>query len=389
MIHLIVKKIIPLGLSLFFLNSCSDSKHKRTLEDAKSDSIMVSYNPKNGDKKIDAFFQDLHKKRGFNGNALVAKNGKIIYQISVGWADYLYRDSLNIDSRFQLASVSKPLTATAVMMLYDNKKINLEDDIRKYIPEFPNEGITIQMLLTHRSGLNNYQYFCDEVWKDKKKAIYNDDVIKLYAQYKPSPYNKPGKTFFYCNTNYMLLATLIERVSQKSYAQFMKEEIFDPLGMKNTVVYSKAKDKEVPTKVWGYDRVWRRSVVPNYLDGVVGDKGIYSTVKDLFIFDQALTKGKLLKAETMKLSYQSYSEAKRHKHFNYGMGWRLFEEDNGQRVVYHTGWWHGFQNIFVRDINNKVTIVILSNMFNGSIAQIDELYKIADMPVIRRGAYND
>ncbi|MGV8877453.1 MAG: serine hydrolase domain-containing protein [Sphingobacteriaceae bacterium] len=350
---------------------------------------MVSYDSKNGDKEIDAFFQNLHRKRGFNGNALVAKNGKIIYQISVGWADYLYKDSLNIDSRFQLASVSKPLTATAVMMLYDNKKIKLEDDIRKYIPEFPNEGITIQMLLTHRSGLNNYQYFCDEVWKDKKKAIYNDDVIKLYAQYNPNPYSKPGKTFFYCNTNYMLLATLIERVSKKSYAQFMKEEIFDPLGMKNTVVYSKAKDKEVPTKVWGYDRVWRRSVVPNYLDGVVGDKGIYSTVKDLFIFDQALSKGKLLKAETMKISYDSYSEAKRNKHFNYGMGWRLFEEDNGQRVVYHTGWWHGFQNIFVRDINNKTTIVILSNMFNGSIAQIDDLYKIAGMPIIRRGAYND
>lgn len=387
--HLLYKKILPLGLSLFLLISCSDNKHKRTLKDAKADSILLSYDPKNGNKEIDAFFQNLHRKRGFNGNALVAKNGKIIYQTSIGWADYLYRDSLDIDSRFQLASVSKPLTATAVMMLYDNKKFKLEDDIRKYIPEFPNEGITIQMLLTHRSGLNNYQYFCDEVWKDKKKAIYNDEVIKLFAEYKPKPYNKPGQTFFYCNTNYLLLATLIERISKKSYAQFMKDEIFDPLGMKNSVVYSKATDKEVPTKVWGYDRVWRRSVVPNYLDGVVGDKGIYSTVSDLFIFDQALTKGKLLKAETMKLSYHSYSEPKRNKHFNYGMGWRLFEEDNGQQVVYHTGWWHGFQNIYVRDIKNKTTIVILSNMFNGSIAQIDDLYHIVDMPVIRRGAYND
>lgn len=390
MTYPLYKSLIPLGISLLFLLSCTGSEKKRQLEQAKADSILLSYDPQKGDKKIDEFFKTLHRKRGFNGNALVAKNGKIIYQTSIGWGDYLYKDSLNIDSRFQLASVSKPLTATAVLMLYDNKKINLDDDIRTYIPEFPYEGITVKMLLNHRSGLNNYQYFCDEVWKDKKKAIYNDEVIQLYVKYKPQPYSKPDKSFFYNNTNYLLLATIVERVSKKEFAQFMKDEIFEPLGMKNTVVYSKAKDKEVPTKVWGYDKIWRRSVVPNYLDGVVGDKGIYSTVKDLFILDQALTKGKLLKEETMQMAYQSYSESKRNKHFNYGLGWRLFEEESDQQhVAYHTGWWHGFQNIFVRDIKNNVTIVILSNMFNGSIGQLDDLYKIVGMPVIRRGAYSN
>lgn len=188
----------------------------------------------------------------------------------------------------------------------------------------------------------------------------------------------------------MVLGAIVEKASGEPFAKFMKENIFDPLGMKNTVVYSKAKDTKVPTNVWGYDHIWRRSVVPNYLDGVIGDKGVYSTVKDMYLFDQGLQKGKLLKAETMKMAYApSYPEPKHHKHFNYGMGWRLFEEDNGQEVIYHTGWWHGFQNIFVRDLNNHVTIIVLSNVFNGSIAQLDDLYKMVGMPVIRKGAYAD
>ncbi|MBE7178078.1 MAG: beta-lactamase family protein [Mucilaginibacter polytrichastri] len=368
--------------------SCHSDNEKKLDGPLKKPEISLDYDPMKSDAEIAAYFQKLHDKRGFNGNVLVAKKGKILFQHSYGWADYLYRDSLNIDSRFQLASVSKPLTATGILMLYDNGKLKLDDDIRKYLPNFPNEGITVKMLLTHRSGLNNYQYFCDDVW-DRKTPIYNDDVIRLYAEHKPAPYSKPGATFFYCNTNYMLLASIIEKVSGKSYTAFMQDEIFRPLGMNNTIVYSKAKDKEVPTKVWGYDRVWRRSVVPNYLDGVVGDKGVYSTVRDLYVFDQALQKGMLLKKQTLAMAYNSYSEPKRNKHFNYGLGWRLFNGDDGKNVVYHTGWWHGFQNIFVRDVQDGITIVILSNMFNGAIAQIDDLYKMVGMPVIRKGAYNE
>lgn len=384
-----IKRILPCFLAaLLALVSCHSKDEKKLGGPLKKPAVSLAYNPVNADTEIDAYFQKLHNRRGFNGNVLVAKKGKIIYQNSFGWADYLYKDSLDINSRFQLASVSKPLTATAILMLYDNKKLKLDDDIRKYLPNFPNQGITVKMLLTHRSGLNNYQYFCDEVW-DRNKPIYNDDVIKLYAQHKPAPYSKPGTTFFYCNTNYMLLASIIEKVSGKSYTSFMQDEIFRPLGMNNTIIYSKAKDKKVPTKVWGYDRVWRRSVVPNYLDGVVGDKGAYSTVRDLYVFDQALNEGLLLKKSTLALAYHAYSESKRHKHFNYGLGWRLFMGDNGNDVIYHTGWWHGFQNIFVRDVKHDITIVILSNMFNGAISQLDDLYTMVGMPVIRRGAYSD
>ncbi|GAB2702471.1 serine hydrolase domain-containing protein [Mucilaginibacter koreensis] len=389
--RVVYKNIFKAAVCILPLFSCSNHKKESTTAasipfDTRK---ILYYDPKTADRKIDAFVQNLHAKHGFNGNILVAKDGKIIYENSIGWADYLRRDSLNIDSRFQLASVSKPFTGTATLMLMEQGKLKLDDSVQHFFPDFPYHGITVRMLLSHQSGMNNYQYAFEKVW-DQHKPMYNTDVLALYKQYHPHYYNKPGQTFFYNNTNFMLLGAIIEKASGMPYAQFMKENIFDPLGMKNTVVYSKAKDKAVPTNVWGYDRVWRRSVVPNYLDGVIGDKGIYSTVKDMYLFDQGLQKGKLLKPETMKMAYTPTApEPKHHKHFNYGLGWRLFTEDDGKVVIYHTGWWHGFQNMFVRDLNNHVTIVILSNVFNGSIAQIDDLYKLTDMPVIRKGAYAD
>ena len=386
-------KFLGFASGLLLLASCSN--HPKSfnvlskLEAKAADTVDLSYNPRHADRKIDAFITNLHTHRGFNGNILVAKNGHIIYQKSIGWADYLHRDSLNINSRFQLASVSKPLTATAILMLYEQHKLRLDDDITRFIPTFPNKGITVRMLLSHTSGLNNYQYFCEKHC-DRKTPIYNTDVVDMYAQYKPQPYSKPGNFFFYCNTNFMLLGLIVEKVAHMPYAKFMKKYVFEPAGMKNTVVYSKKTDAKVPTPVWGYDHVWRRSVVPNYLDGVIGDKGIYSTVTDLYSFDQALNAGKLLKPQTLAMAYApSSGQPKHHKHFGYGLGWRLFEGENGKNVIYHTGWWHGFQNIFVRDLDKHVTIVILSNVFNGSIAQLDDLYNQLGVPVIRKGAYAD
>ncbi|HEY0900289.1 MAG TPA: serine hydrolase domain-containing protein, partial [Sphingobacteriaceae bacterium] len=158
-----------------------------------------------------------------------------------------------------------------------------------------------------------------------------------------------------------------------------------PAGMKSTAVYSKAQYEKIPVDVIGHDRTWRYSVVQNFLDGPVGDKGVYSTVHDLFLFDRALRKGRLLKKSTLDSAYTGRNKLER-GHFNYGYGWRLFE-GKGQKVAYHTGWWHGFRHIYLRDLNSDVTIVLLSNLTNGSLLQLDELYKMVGMPVVRRSAY--
>ncbi|MFA6945067.1 MAG: serine hydrolase domain-containing protein [Pedobacter sp.] len=379
---------------IFFIQACSsdpsEKRKKRILKEEQPDSVTLYYNPKKADKRIDEFVTNLHRKYSFNGNVLVAKNGKIIYERAIGWADHLHRDSLRINSVFELASVSKPFTSTAIMMLVEDGKLRLNQNVKDFYPDFPYDSITVERLLTHRSGMMNYVYFVDDLWKAQKKderpGITNQDVMKLIAEHRPNPYTKPNRTFHYNNSNYMVLAAIIEKVSRKKYAQFMAENIFKPLGMKNTAVYSKAEYEKIPVDVVGHDRTWRRSVAQNFLDGPVGDKGIYSTVHDLYLFDRAMRKGRLLKAQTMDSVYAPRNEMQR-GHFNYGYGWRTFV--NGKnKVVYHTGWWHGFRHIYLRQLNKDITVILLSNLTNGSLLKLDELFNIVGMPVVRRSAYS-
>jgi CubicO group peptidase (beta-lactamase class C family) len=389
----IFRRLTPLILVVFTLQACSSStstENNKTNADNRTDSALLAYDPKDADKRIDEFMQKLHLERNFNGNVLVAKNGKIIYQNTIGWADYLRRDSLKITSRFELASVSKPFTSTAILMLAEEGKLRLDQDVKEFFPDFPYEGITVKLLLTHRSGMINYVYFAGDIWKaehrDKQKGITNTDVMDLLAKYKPAPYSKPNKSFHYNNSNFMVLGAIIEKVTGKPYAEFVKERIFKPCGMNHTAVYSKAVYDKIPTDVVGYDGNWKQSVAQNFLDGPVGDKGVYSTVQDLYLFDRAMRKGKLLKQASMDSAYAPHNEMK-NGHFNYGYGWHTFEGE-GQKVVYHTGWWHGFRHLYLRNLTKDITIILLCNFTNASLLKLDDLYKIVDMPVVRKGAYS-
>lgn len=379
-------------ISLFVACNSPGSKAPaaRAVPDHKSDSIALVYDPSNPDKRIDEFMMELHRRSGFNGNVLVAKDGKIIYENAIGWADHLHRDSLKINSKFELASVSKTFTSTAIMMLVEDGKIRLDQRVKDFYPDFPYDSITVRMLLTHRSGMMNYVYFVDDLWKAQKKneriGITNQDVMRLIAEYKPHPYSKPDKRFHYNNSNFMVLAAIIEKVSGKKYSEFMSENIFKPLGMKNTAVYSKAEYDKIPVDVVGHDRTWRRSVAQNFLDGPVGDKGVYSTIHDLYLFDRAMRKARLLKPATMDSVYAPHNEMQR-GHFNYGYGWRTFQNSD-HKVVYHTGWWHGFRHIYLRQLDKDITIILLSNLTNGSLLKLDGLYNIVGMPVVRRSAYS-
>lgn len=376
--------------SFLFLAACSSPQAKQQAkveQQAKKDSIALLYDPANADKDIDAYMQRLHEKSAFNGAVLVAKKGKIIYQNVFGWANYLKKDSLTIDSKFELASVSKPLTGLGVLKLVQEGKLKLNQTVNDFFPDFPYPGISIDMLLSHRSGLPNYVYFAEKVWPEKKKGMSNMDVMALLAQHKPGRYGAPNGRFHYNNSNFMVLAAIVEKVTGQDFATYMKEAIFDPAGMKNTAVLSTVAFPKIPTNVIGHDKVWRRSVVQNYLDGPVGDKGIYSTVQDLFLLDLAIKDGRILDKALLDSAYVPRSEVKRNNIFSYGYGWRTFTPKDAQ-VVYHTGWWHGFRNLYVRDLTNDVTIVLLSNMANGSLVHLDGLYNILKMPVLRQNAYN-
>jgi CubicO group peptidase (beta-lactamase class C family) len=394
---LLYKSVLSFTTSLLILTACS-SKNKDKNQGATpvpgkplDTAALLIYNPKQADKKIDAVMQELHRTRGFNGNVLVAKKGKIIYENAIGWADYLHRDSLKLSYQFELASVTKTMTSTGILMLMERGKLKLDDDVKKFFPDFPYDGVTIRLLLTHRSGMMNYVYFIDDIYRsqhlNQKKGISNADAMKMIAEYKPRPFNVPNKRFLYNNSNFMVLGSIIEKVSGESYTQFMKDNVFKPASMAHTNVYSKAVYDKIPVHVVGHDRgQWRYSVAQNFLDGPVGDKGIYSTVGDLFLFDRALRAGLLLKQATLDSAYVPRNPML-HGHFSYGYGWRTFTAP-GQEVIYHTGWWHGFRHIYLRDMKNDITVVLLSNLANGSLLKLDDLFRAAGMPVVRKSAYN-
>jgi CubicO group peptidase (beta-lactamase class C family) len=389
-------------LTIISVTSCTSKEEKekklaqdkkvRVVEDDKADSLLLVYDPKKEDKWIADFVQNLHKKYAFNGNVLVAKKGKIIYQGAKGWADYLHRDSLKINSEFELASITKTFTGVAILQLVEAGKLNLNDDVKKFFPNFPYEGITVKLLLTHRSGMMNYVYFIDDIWRKEKrnmkKGVSNQEVMQIIAEKKPNRYTKPDNVFHYNNSNFMVLGAIIEKVTGQRYSQYMMEHIFKPAGMKNTHVYSTAEYEKIPVDVVGHDRnSFRYSVVQNFLDGPVGDKGIYSTLHDLVLYDKYLRNERLLKQSSLDSAYVGRNKPV-NGHFNYGYGWRMFDGKNMDKVVYHTGWWHGFRHIYVRDLDKDIVVIFLGNLTNASLMHLDELYKYLKMPIIRKGAYS-
>lgn len=389
------KKVFFPAIFLLSIQACSShNTNKAEAPDAapvaKMDTSILKYDRAQADKRIDDYMQNLHLHAGFNGNVLVAIKGKIVYENAFGWANYPNQDKLTLNSQFELASISKTLTATAILQLMERGKLRLSDTVQRFFPNFPYHGVTIRMLLTHRSGLPNYVYTIDDIFRkehrDQKKGVTNQQMMDLLAQYKPARYNLPDKGYHYNNSNFMVLGSIVEKAAQMPYAQYMMQNVFLPAGMYHTNVYSKASYDKIPTKVLGHDRnSWRYSVAQNYLDGPVGDKGIYSTVGDLFMFDRALRAGRLIKQSTQDSAYTNRVPLK-NGHFGYGYGWHLFEGPN-QKVVYHTGWWHGYRHNFLRDMKEDVVIVLLDNMTNGSLLHLDDLFKMTGMPVVRAGAY--
>jgi len=329
--------------------------------------------------RLDTMFTNMTTHLGFNGSVIVAKNGEIIYQKCFGFADKKNNVPLTDSTMFQLASVSKVITGTAVLMLYEKGLIKLDDKFADYFPEFPYPDITIQHLLSHRSGLPNYMYFLNDVVSTKNTVMRNSDVLKLMVERKPKIYLKPNQAFNYCNTNYALLALLVEKISKKSFSNFLHEEIFRPLGMRNThtILSMDLFEKSISRP---YDNKW--GLIENEAsDYVLGDKSVYSTPYDLFLFSEALYQNKLLSAQTQQLAFTAYSREK--KLTNYGLGWRMKDfTDTLRKEVYHNGWWHGYRTSFHRRLSDKTTIIVLSNQLNRTAYQTYKIYRVLDSDTI-------
>ncbi|HZE85804.1 MAG TPA: serine hydrolase domain-containing protein [Puia sp.] len=294
----------------------------------------------------------------FNGSMLVAKNGVIVYERYKGFK-YLdkKKDSLDQHTAFHLASVSKTFTAMATLKLWQEGKLDIHDPVAKYLAGFPTEATTIQMLLSHRSGLRNYVHFMDRSGWDKRKFLSNNDVLQyIIAHPRDVQGPPPGKHFEYSNTNYALLALIIEKVSGLSYSDYLSKTFFQPLQMEDTHVF---KTGDSATAMESFYQTGRKFRV-EFLDQVYGDKNVFSTVRDLYKWDQGLRSGQLFTKGVMDSAYAPYSFEKPGKR-NYGLGWRMLLIPNGKKLIYHNGWWHGNRTVFVRMLDENATIIALCN----------------------------
>jgi len=285
----------------------------------------------------------------FSGTVLVSKNGNILLKKAYGLADYEWNIKNTIDTKFQLASVTKQFTATAILLLVEQKKISLADKLSKFFPDYPKaDSVTIHMLLSHTSGL---------ALGFKKLALSTINADSAYSEIKKIPYEfSPGTKSTYSNIGYYLLAKIIEKVSGEKYALFLRKNIFEKAGMKNTGVSNN--DSIISKKAKIYCRTEKGFVHNPYINWEVniGHDGVYSTVEDLALWDKALYGTTILSSEMKNLMFTPHSDE------NWGYGFIINPFYNhGHQLIAHDGGFFGTMTSFNRFTDDKIFVTVLSN----------------------------
>lgn len=376
-----IKYIIPLIFFSFLIVNCNqtegsyiENNYQKPSRPGVTKIDSVKY--KAEIFRLDTLFEKLYNANAFNGNVLIARGKDVIYQKSFGYGIKESNILLNDSSIFQLASVSKVITGVATLLLYEQGKLNLDTKVCDILADFPYKNITVKHLLSHRSGLPNYTYFCSEYLKGESCFTSNQKVLDIMVAHHPKAYLNPGLRFNYSNTNFALLALIIEKISKKSFSTFLKEELFMPLGMNHSYTALNI-DSAKEHITHGYTMNYGLVASDRY-DGVVGDKGIYTTTYDLFLLSTALYQQTLLANETQKLAYAPNSPEK--KLSNYGLGWRMKSINDLDKEVFHNGWWHGYRTSFHRRLKDSLTIIVLSNRLNKSVYNTWRIYGAIDGP---------
>jgi CubicO group peptidase (beta-lactamase class C family) len=326
------------------------------------------------DRKERLLEEAFKKKRNFNGTVLVAQRGIVLFQQASGFEKDTVANTM--DSKFQLASLSKTFTALGIMKLVQEGKLGLESTIQEIYPNFPYAGVTVRSLLSHRSGLPYYQYEFDS--KVRREKIYpsNQQIMQWFTEANPTPriLNKPDHFFAYNNTNYAVLAAIIEKVSGQTFAQYMEENIFKPAGMTQTFAGTSQDPKALLKRTQGYQN--GRKLEKDFYDDIMGDKGIYSTAPDLLKYYQILKDGSIVSKENLREMYTPRSFE--HPGIrNYGYGFRLWVNKLQQTdYIYHTGWWKGYNTIMFFDLRDDFVVIVLSNKYNRSVYNIREMVDI-------------
>jgi CubicO group peptidase (beta-lactamase class C family) len=351
--------------------------------------LIVTFSfAQNNSQKLDSLFNSLYSYRQFNGNVLIAENGLPIYQKSFGYSNFKNKTLNNERTDFSLASAAKTFTSTAILQLKEKGKLKLNDFVIKYFPEFPYTDITIKNLLSHTSGLPEWDIFRKQIKENPNKIFSNSDFLPTLKLLKlPLDFN-PNDKYQYTNTNFIFLALIIEKITGLSFQQYLQKNIFNIAKMSNTYFEKDYLHPANKNRVTNYDYPFFYSTefenvdsLGNYgirllnLSGFVGNGNIMTTSSDLLKFDQALYSDKLIKPETYNeaitptiLNNKKVIETNLGgEKASYGLGWFILADTSLGKIVGHTGGVPGALSIFLRNIDKKETIILFDNTFNKSL----------------------
>lgn len=320
--------------------------------------IIILFTGCRADKqeRLDRLVAEYHAKGEFNGAILISEGDNIICDTVVGYKDLHFKALLTPETPFYIASVSKAFTALAVMQLKEQGKLGYDNAISAHLAGLPTfaENITIRQLLTHTSGLPDYEKHMPAI-----PGRTNRDVLDWLAGCTHSDF-KPGERFEYNNTGYVLLALIIENVSGLTYSGYLHENIFAPAGMSHTFVCGDpapaCNDRAI-----GYGKEGQPD---DYNSLVTGAGGIFSTTKDLLSWLRELDNGLFVSQEELQAAY-SPATLNDGTRSGYGFGWYITGSGENIIVLSHAGRMNGFRSLVWRDTQKKISIIILSNRGNA------------------------
>lgn len=315
---------------------------------------------KNFQSKITNYINDYSKDYKFNGTILVAQGNKIVFNKAFGMADSEKNIENTSQTVFEIASITKQFTASAILMLQEKKLLSVQDSLSKYIPDYPNgDEIKIYNLLNHTSGIPDHMELVESI--ESGEHTYNfEELIELF---KDEPLDfETGTEFEYSNSNYIVLGYIIEQISKMNYKEYIQENILKPLSLNNTGFISNK--EEIINKAIGYysidDSEYEYEKAIDTEGSLIASAGeMYSTVEDLYKWENALYAGKIINKKSLKDMFTPNLN-------DYGYGWFVDESTKGNKSIYHGGNLSGYTSYVKRNIDKKYLIIVLSNRENDS-----------------------
>jgi CubicO group peptidase (beta-lactamase class C family) len=295
----------------------------------------------------------------FHGSILIAYKDKIVLNEQIGYQDPLEKIHPNENISYELASVSKQFTAASILLLQEEECLRIDEPVSNYLPGFKFENVTIRHLLKHSSGVWDYMYITEAFWK-KKHAPSNKEVVALINKHQRNLNFRVGSRFSYNNSNYVLLAAIVEKVAEQHFQDFLQERFFNSLCLDNSYVGLESRyNPDVADAFIGYGRGYV-SLPPSFHNAALGDKGVYSSSTDLWRWFKSLKNNEILSEESVQLMFNQ-DEFNTYK---YGMGFRTKRGKNKEPIIYHNGIWDGYRNGLTYLPQDDIVIIILSNTQN-------------------------